>query len=323
MIRNPIIAIIDSGIEYDLPFQRKKIGGISFYIKNNNLYSSNNILDECGHGTNCAYIINKYCPDAMLYIIKIIDSTSKCSSLLLFEALKHLVKVDVNIINISLSVNGKNFADEISKVITKLHSQGKYIIASVENGAESSFPANYEKCLGVIGKRVEKNVYYYNKNSSIQIVANSTPEFSLGLKKRYNWFGSNSKATALMSSNIGELIIKGGNNSELQILNELKKYSTNIDNACDNTMKNNKNIELNVKEVEILKKIENILHKYMFYKKNNVETSLVEDGFNEKNSYNLLKECELVLGIFIKKEEVKMDDFYNVKTLIHYISNYV
>lgn len=321
MIRNPIIAIIDSGIEYSVPFQRKILGGISFYIKNDNLYSSDDISDECGHGTNCAYIINKYCPNIMLYIIKIIDSTNKCSSLLLFEALKHLIRVDVDIINISLSVNGNSFADEISKVIAKLYSQGKYIIVSVENGAENSFPANNEKCLGVAGKIMKKNLYYFNRNSPIQIITDSTPEFSIGLKNKYNWFGSNSKATALMSSKVAELMIKYKSSNKLQFLNVLKKHSANIDSSNDEFMKVPENIELNKKEVEILKKVKSIFLKYMF--NNNCETIFVEEGFNLKNSYEFINECEQILGIKINKDEIKIEYFYNFKTLIHYISSYI
>ena len=50
------------------------------------------------------------------------------------------VVFNVDIINISLSVNGRLYIHQIDEVIESLNSQGKIIVVSVENGKETSVP---------------------------------------------------------------------------------------------------------------------------------------------------------------------------------------
>ena len=66
----PRIAIIDSGLDYNVEFVEDVVQGVSFYIENQSLYIDDTFNDECGHGTQCASVIKKYCPNALLYIVK-------------------------------------------------------------------------------------------------------------------------------------------------------------------------------------------------------------------------------------------------------------
>lgn len=315
MKKKPIIAIIDSGIAKDVPFAKKIIGGIAFYIKANNLYCSDNIVDECGHGTKCASIIDKYASNAMLYIIKIVDKTSKCSSILLLEALKHLLFVDVSIINISLSVSNSCNTTDISAILKKLRLQEKIILASVKNRENMSFPANNNNVIGVKGKLMVNNTYNYDYTRIIEVVANATPIFTLSLRKRYEWFGGNSKATALMSAEIANYFNKEIDLDGNRVSRYLQQYS------CD-LFENNLNmcgIVLTKKEKSLLKILKPIFSKYANEIDSGGEFVYKKMDFNLEYTYELMLECEKKLGVKINMQELAVKDFYSFENLAHYI----
>ena len=200
------IGIIDSGLDNKSRHRCDVIGGVCFYIENNLMYMTDIYDDECGHGTQCAEIIKKYCENAKLYIVKIVDKSGFCDSILLLQALEHLCDVELDIINISLSVANDNYREQFNEVVERLYRQGKKINISVQNGKKISFPADVSNCYGVIGSEVRTQRYSYYPGEYIQIQANLYPEYVPTIDERMQWFGGNSKATAMMSGIMGQWI---------------------------------------------------------------------------------------------------------------------
>ncbi|MCM1500828.1 MAG: S8 family serine peptidase, partial [Clostridium sp.] len=129
----PFVAVIDSGVAKDCSYKEDICGGISLWIEGNDLIMSDDYLDEFGHGTQVCSMIKKVCPNALLYIVKIYKHEEISSSYLLLQALEHLLTVDVSLINISLSVAGTTFVNEIDETLCKLRKQNKVVISSVKN----------------------------------------------------------------------------------------------------------------------------------------------------------------------------------------------
>ena len=122
-MENVNIAVVDSGLNYeyrDKYLKNKIIGGCSFIIENNAIFL---IEDEYegsnGHGTGCVSIINRCLEKARFYIIKISDYSGRTSSELLIEALRHLLKIDVDIINISLATSSEKDIVEMESIDRK------------------------------------------------------------------------------------------------------------------------------------------------------------------------------------------------------------
>ncbi len=315
--KHPILAIIDSGIINYNYFKNKISGGISFYIRDNTLYSNNQFNDECGHGTNCAYIICKHCQNVELYIVKIIDATRNCSSILLLEALEHLLHIEVDIINISLSVESDSLKDEIIEVLQRLHNQGKEIFISIKNGKVSSFPANVKCCYGVSGEWLKDNVYYYNIKSGNHIIGNSTPEYSFGVNNEYNWFGSNSKSTALMSASIANSLIQQGNRSVTDII---RKNSIDLVQMSEYSLKLVKR-SLELDERKIYEKLIPLFTPYL--DRNIIQSIQYKDEIIRDKSFYLIKKSEDILKVKINIDNITYNDFYTLENFSHYIHDNV
>lgn len=242
------IAIIDTGASLTLPFTEDIFGGIFFSIQENKIYASHDWSDQLGHGSMVCSIIKRYCPDCLFYIVKIYDKQWLTSSVLLLQALEHLLKIDIDIINVSLSVSSHIYEKEIKDTLYEIWKQGKMVLVAVENGKRESFPANYQYCYGVKSvKKLPQCGYYLKKNNNIEIFADGYPEYVEEMEKRKRWFSGNSKATAKMTGIIGHyLYIK--NKEDLFNINNVnssfQKYKW-----ADFINQNNNNLYKNIHEI--------------------------------------------------------------------------
>lgn len=201
MRKSPIVAIIDSGFT---PFSEETINvlwGCSYQIVDGEICVDSTYDDGLGHGTQCVYVINKYCKDASYIIIKVIDDQGFGYSLLIYEALRRLCDVDVDVINVSLSIQCSDYEDEISAVLKELFHQGKIVNVAVANRSNSSFPACNPYCVGIRRKddMNDEKWIQYDHESDIQISVNTFPEFLPTIDNRFEWFSGNSKSTAMVS----------------------------------------------------------------------------------------------------------------------------
>lgn len=312
------IAIIDSGLDMDIVTRKCIVGGEAFYIKNSELYWSDDFQDKNGHGTQCAYIIHKHCPTAMLYIIKITHLRSGySSSILLLEALKRLLEIDVDVINISLSVAGSSCKQEIDEVLKQLRHQKKTIVVAVKNGQQSSYPAEQEDCIGVRGVFMEHRKYQYDDTKPISVICNCIPEFVPDMHKKYEWFSGNSKDTAVISAEIGNIIQEYGKG---QIEKKLKKYAQ-MQYSINTSWQDRKWGEM---EEIVYKRLQPILYQYIKEYDGSREMVLMNsDTRRILDTYSFLRDCAQKLNIEIKYDEIQFVYLYSVESVVQYLSTHL
>lgn len=220
--RNPVIAVIDTGISMSISFLKDVVGNISFCIESNAIYMMDGNYDAIGHGTKVTSCIKQYCPQAKIFIVNIYQDSLATSSELLLEALKYLLTVEVDMINISLSVNSEENITEINNVLKQLYGQGKIIFAAVKNGLGSSFPAESPYCIGVLGRKdIPIGQFRIDNTQTIQIITSVLPEQVETLQGRRILFGGNSKATACTTGRCASIMIEKGRMNMETVCQEL------------------------------------------------------------------------------------------------------
>lgn len=182
MLRNPIIAIVDSGIDVsDSIFRNIKISGISVdFDETTNkwgMIKNGDIKDEIGHGTAISSIIVKKLAEsnvqAELIIVKLFDKDYKTDEERLLIALKYISEnITCDIVHLSLGITICSKLYELSLLCEKLYSQGKIIIGAFDNMGAMSYPASFKHVIGVdVSKLCKgKNEWIYIENSPINIL---------------------------------------------------------------------------------------------------------------------------------------------------------
>ena len=158
------IAIIDSGVyanHNDFSINIKK--GYNF-IDNDEIMDDSN-----GHGTQITGIIgsadnNKgvvgIAPMADIYPLKILDNNGRSKVDKVIEALDWCIKNNINIINLSFSINVNN--SNLYEKINQVTELGIIVVASYSNLKNTyDYPAMYDNVIGVKGTNKEK-VYVDN-----------------------------------------------------------------------------------------------------------------------------------------------------------------
>lgn len=223
------IAVIDSGLDQGNGFFKKSdIGGCSIHFDENleNLIYGDDYGDLNGHGTACSFVISSFCPEASIYSVRVLDKMKISHSLLILEALNHLLEVDCNIISLSLSTENDIYSSQFEAVCTLLQQQGKLIIASSLCSNVTCYPAFSKGVIGVHGTEMKiTHSFWYNELKNPQCVADMTPILAPGLKSSLFLFGSTSKAAAMMTGLIASMLI--GNIEGFNLSAQLSSKSIN------------------------------------------------------------------------------------------------
>lgn len=144
------IAVIDSGINRNLVRKEK--------LKDELMVDENNICREdtsvpqatdCLHGTICALIIEKYCPDCIFSSIRILDHEGKGGIEKIEPALEWCYQNEINIVNLSLGTTHFKENEELNRLINKFAYKGLIIIAAISNIGYFTFPASFTNVIGV------------------------------------------------------------------------------------------------------------------------------------------------------------------------------
>lgn len=208
---NDVVILLDTGID-KTAFKDCLIGGQHFFVEGSSIYCDENFDDDNGHGSACAYIIKSLFPSAQFYAIKVLDRKAETIYPILEAALEYCLSLEYPLINLSLAMLDDDVNGKFSRLCDSLREQGKILLSSVYNGYCESYPAFYKSVIGVRGSRfTDPNSYWYNRNNSIQCIADITPSFTDRSLDRYFIFGGNSKACALVTG----LILKNVNDSRL------------------------------------------------------------------------------------------------------------
>ena len=217
------IAIIDSGINNDSNyFNNITINGISICNINNKYeFIHGSYEDKCGHGTLCASVIKKESSNIEFFIVKIFDEYLNTNIQALEKALEYLLDIDVNIINMSISILQNKNLKHVKKLCNLLHKQDKIIVASVTNGKLQSKPSTFRSVIGVKNCILKyENSFCFSKYKRVNSVVDSLPYLHFKGNGVYEFFGmSNSYAAAKMTGIIANIL---SNNPEFSYNDVLK-----------------------------------------------------------------------------------------------------
>lgn len=163
------IAIIDSG--YSGSRKERIAGGISVKVYGEKVLLEEEYDDVCGHGTAVTDLILDKCDDDIkVFVIRVLDSEEKCSSRELLEAFKYILSdVECNLVHVSAGVCVCDEANEFKWVIDALYRKNVYVIAAYSNEGVVTYPAAFEKVVGVdLSKRkLRKNQYEFVEGSVV------------------------------------------------------------------------------------------------------------------------------------------------------------
>ena len=253
------VIILDTGIDRVLN-EKTILGGVNLVTP------GGDFDDDNGHGSLCSSIIKLYGHSLPYwFVIKILNARNESSIEKLIEALDYTKRIGIRLINLSLSTLDEERIYKLSKSISELRDYGKIIVASAPNSGKIGYPASLENVIGVDGGIFSnQREYWYNKNYSIQYVANRIPVMVKGCKGEIQMFGGTSKATAVVTAIIGDILEEYPNISyeELQnmLMDSAKKKTWNREEIAGVSQYITKRTSVNSDEEQM---IEEVVAKYL------------------------------------------------------------
>jgi hypothetical protein len=229
--KKTIVAVIDSGIDYDHPSLKNII------IDGINLIDNNSLpIDEYGHGTAVSGVINHIAnqvytnnPFVKIMPIKSLKANGKGNVEDVVKGIQFAIDQKVQIILLSLSLYRDS--NDLRKVIKEADTNNILVIAASGNdGGTVSFPAAYPTVLAVgstdENKKVEEKSNY---GSEIDLVAPSKV-YTTSLDGGFSEYQGTSFAAAEVAGVASLISSKYPNLKPYQIRNLLKKSAEDIEN---------------------------------------------------------------------------------------------
>ncbi|HBF2787054.1 TPA: S8 family serine peptidase [Clostridioides difficile] len=329
------VAVLDTGIDKNHDFLRESIvGGISFKTKNGYIMITEDYEDKNGHGTSCSSIIKREFNNVELFIVKVLDDFGNSNIQVLEEGLKFVLNTDVKIVNLSLSVLGNKSIEDLYSICERLKQKGKIIVCSVENGFESSYPAQFDNVIGVRGFVLEReSAIWYNKDYRIQCVMDNNSYLCCDLNNSYKLFGkSNSQSAAKLTGKIAEILYRFPNINLEDLSEKLEKLSMR-NHWTEKDLERSKRfpeIQQYDKSInyKLVKDLINILKNEL-----NITESIddVHDiilfndyvGLNDNNCFNILKKIENNFNLKFDYMSISRYDLISIYSLMHLVTKYM
>ena len=143
------VAIIDNGINERF-LKRGIEKSIAVDEKGICVADTKNIdQQQFQHGTNCAMILEKYCPDCILTSIRILDENGKGGVESFQPALDWCCENHIRLINLSLGTVDFRNCEKLRCLINKYVVRGMIIVAATANSGYVSYPASFTNVIGV------------------------------------------------------------------------------------------------------------------------------------------------------------------------------
>lgn len=177
--------------------------------------------DINGHGTMCAGIIERMAaPELEFVSAKIFHRELKATEQQIAEALAYMVDMKVDIINMSLSVSLSD-SKLLEKLCRKLYELGIILISASANSGKKTLFESYDNVVKVTGSSFFDGTLYWYRGS--RAVCDIEPILLPWYENEYEFFGGNSKATALFTA-----IVINAENTETRKLdiNSIKKNAS-------------------------------------------------------------------------------------------------
>ncbi len=188
--RNKVdIAIIDGGI-LDVGILKNKVNKkIKFLIEDESKDFVQNGQLAFVHGTTCAKIINRICPNAYFTDLMVMqrDGTTEISKLL--EALDWCLNHEVKLIHLSLGTVNYFDVGPLEECVRTLLENNVIIVAAYNNYNIRTYPAAFE---GVFGVRQDR-IGILNNN---QFLFQSQPDYGRENSIVAHWWGSDGRQRA-------------------------------------------------------------------------------------------------------------------------------
>lgn len=288
--KNIKIAVIDSGLNIDLAKKigSRNLGGYSYKIVSDDIIKLEDYQDNCLHGTACVSIINKFFPHSEFLNIKILNDEGKTNDYILLKSLEDLIETDIKIVNMSLATIKTRNIEGFKKVCYELIKKGKILIASQINIYKGeSYPCCLDTVIGVEGREtLEMNYFEFKSKRNIQCIINSSPELTYFSNDDYKFFKGNSKATALLTAKVAEILRYQGDMNYYEMMEKLEHISN--ENLHSTVCKK----RYNAKEIELM-----FTHRIPEALKNDIYDILCKeigiDNISYNNLNNIVKEKPL------------------------------
>lgn len=227
------VVIIDSGVDkgHDA-FANVEVNGCCAYLNDaGEIEFDENISDDFGHGTAIFDIIRKNAPDVNIYNFKVFDKEGNADQKEITKLLEYIYdRVDCDIINMSLGITQYADIGDFENVINKLNDRGTIIISAFSNDGSISFPAAFEKVIGVDSSENvrTKNQFDFVEGSIINIRAKGGKQRVLWKRpERYAIVEGNSFSAGYITAMVANLF-KTQKGSQAIVLDSLKKRSVKI-----------------------------------------------------------------------------------------------
>lgn len=137
------VALIDTGIQKTKEMEDKIIGKVSFCDSTR----EKTIANE--HGTVCAKIILKICPQLKFWDLQIFRENGNTEIAVLLNALEWCIEHKIKLIHLSLGTIDYFDKGILKEVILRLIEQGTIIVAAYHNANIKTYPASFSGVFGV------------------------------------------------------------------------------------------------------------------------------------------------------------------------------
>ncbi|TGY95326.1 hypothetical protein E5329_15605 [Petralouisia muris] len=143
------IAIIDNGINEF--FLKRKLEKSITINENGICIADTKDIDQqqFQHGTNCAMILEEYCPHCRLISIRILDENGRGAIKSIYPALEWCYNNQISLVNLSLGTVDFRDCEKLRILINEYAVNGMIIIAATANSGFVSYPAAFTNVIGV------------------------------------------------------------------------------------------------------------------------------------------------------------------------------
>lgn len=336
-MENIKIALIDTGVNYQHEFLKDVIKK-QFYINKKGerykIIENENIGDFVGHGTGCASVIRKECKNIEIYSFCIVDKNGNSNIHILEIILEYIKNLEINLINLSLSIMQKTDLRTLKRIIKCLDRQGKILIVSVTNNKNLSFPASLKECIGVQGGILDEiDSIWFDSHKKIQAALDYTPYLHCNNRNTYSMFGkSNSYATAKLTGIIAQLMVSQKVHSKQQLFIILEKisrrkrwYGIELQKSRRKPQTNKYNNDI---DLYLCREIAKLLEFHLKIDKNySLSGKLLLSarvGIKYENCFEILKLLENKFCFDIcDYTQISREDFYTIYHITHLVQKYL
>lgn len=314
------IAVLDTGI--NLEQNEKK------YIKCElNFTGGHNILDgakdDNGHGTACTKLILENNDTARIYAFKVLNSNNVGNLGNLVRALRYLVDIDIDIVNMSLDFVHSQYANDIKILCKELANQGKILISAADNRKIKAYPAAFKSVIGVGGYNFGNNkVFVFYPDKEIQILADNNPIVLEWKDRTTTILGGTSKATAIITNIISKYLqMDGRENVFKNLMEKTFKLDRIVDFDRTNEIASLKQLEVEKHDPQIIQNVIDIIPCSSDKKSSLYEQSLYSPVLElrmEDYCY-IINKILNKYNIHISAPRLAYDLFYSIYTLEEFI----